>query len=80
MVMKRFFALFLSLIVAKYSIAANYHFEVDGIYYIKQGGIAAVVKKESGLNSGYTGEINIPSSVTYNDVTYTPERSNLYSQ
>lgn len=71
--MKRIFALLLCSFLATYSMADNYHFEVDGIYYIKQGGIAAVVKKENG-NSGYTGEINIPSSVTYNDVTYTVTR------
>lgn len=71
--MKRLFALLLCLTLATYSMADYYDFEVDGIYYKKssEGKTAAVVKKESGLNSGYTGEINIPSSVTYNDVTYT---------
>lgn len=43
--------------------------EIDGIYYnlIDKGNVAEVTKKPNGY---YTGSVNIPSSVTYESVTY----------
>ena len=46
--------------------AAAYDFEVDGIYYNINGNKATVT---SGTNS-YSGDVAIPSTVTYNGTTY----------
>ena len=52
-----------------YSTTFAYDFEVDGIYYNYIKISAKTVAVTSG-NSKYTGPITIPSSVTYNNTTY----------
>ena len=49
--------------------ATAYDFEVDGIYYDINGNEASVTYKTSNFNS-YSGDVTIPSTVTYNGVTY----------
>ena len=47
-----------------------YNFIVDGIYYkITGSNTVEVTCNENGYNS-YSGSVNIPSSVTYNDIIY----------
>ncbi len=48
-----------------------YDFEVDGIYYNINGNSidAAVTYKDSNYNS-YSGDVVIPETITYSDVTY----------
>lgn len=51
----------------------NYEFEVDGIYYKIEGDVACVTfqRYASGMHlSDYHGDVVIPSTVTYQDVTY----------
>ena len=51
----------------------NYEFEVDGIYYKIEGDAACVTfqRYASGMHlSDYHGDVVIPSTVTYQDVTY----------
>ena len=55
-------------------VASAHDFEVDGIYYNRSGNRAIVTFKGSNYStySGeYTGDIVIPETVTYNNVTYT---------
>jgi hypothetical protein len=51
---------------------ALYDFEVDGIYYLINGNEATVTNKagNSLKNPCYSGELAIPTTVTYNGVTY----------
>lgn len=66
LLLKRLFVAFLFLAVSTVSWA--YNFEIGGIYYnINENGTSVTVT--TGL-SKYTGSVNIPSSVQYNDVTY----------
>ena len=49
-----------------------YDFEVDGIYYIRNGSKPQVMTThKSSTESGYSGDVNIPSTVTYGSTTYT---------
>ena len=55
-------------------VASAHDFEVDGIYYNRSGNRAIVTFKGSKYytySDEYTGDIVIPETVTYNDVTYT---------
>ena len=49
--------------------AAAYTFEVDGIYYNKNGTNATVTFRDNNYNS-YSGEVIIPDTVTYDGVAY----------
>ena len=49
--------------------AAAYSFEVDGIYYNKNGTNATVTFRDNTYNS-YSGEVIIPDTVTYDGVAY----------
>ena len=54
-------------------IAPAHDFEVDGIYYNKNGDKATVTYRGSSYSSysnEYTGEVVIPASVTYDGITY----------
>ena len=51
----------------------NYEFEVDGIYYIIENGNACVTFQSwtSGIHvTNYHGDVIIPATVTYQDMTY----------
>ena len=51
----------------------NYEFEVDGIYYKIEGNVACVTYQRyaSGMHlSDYHGDVVIPTTVTYQGVTY----------
>ena len=52
--------------------AGAYNFEVDGIYYDINSDqtTVSVTYREQYAGDGYTGDIVIPSSVTYNGNTY----------
>ncbi len=52
--------------------ATAYDFEVDGIYYLKNGSKATVTYKgtNSWSHNTYSGTVNIPSTVTYDGTTY----------
>ena len=68
------FALFLA-ILSSFSFAYAYDFKVNGIYYnITGGGTKVFVTYQSYTNgsyiSDYSGNVIIPSSVTYNGTTY----------
>ena len=71
--------LFLVLMMALYALPVTaYDFEVDGIYYLKNGSNAIVTYQSypnstypsSTYSSDYTGDVVIPSTVTYNGTTY----------
>ena len=62
--------LLLTLMIAGHLTAWAYSFEVDGIYYNKNGNNATVTYRDNNYNS-YSGEVTIPSTVTYDGVTYT---------
>ena len=47
-------------------VASAYDFEVDGIYYYTSSNNATVTSR----SNGYSGDVNIPASVTYDGVTY----------
>ena len=53
---------------------SDYDFEVDGIYYNKNGdGTVSVTYRGSTYDESaneYTGDVEIPSSVTYSETTY----------
>lgn len=49
--------------------ASAYDFEVDGIYYAKDGGAVVVTYATSDYNT-YSGDLVIPSTVTYGSTTY----------
>ena len=51
------------------STATAYDFEVNGIYYNTNGTEATVTRKTTSGNS-YSGNVVIPSVVTYNGITY----------
>ena len=64
--MKKFFTIIVTLLVVN-SVSAQYDFEVDGIYYnIIDGGVEVA----NTHHYDYTGDITIPSTVTYNTQTY----------
>ena len=46
-----------------------YDFEADGIYYLKNGNEAIVTYRDLSLNS-YSGEVEIPETVTHDGKTY----------
>ena len=72
--MKRIFTFFLTLFVAG-SVWA-YYFEVDGIYYnVIDGGVEVTYTSYSDNN--YSGSVTIPSTVTYNGITYSVTRIGL---
>ena len=53
--------------------ASAYDFEVDGIYYNIDGNNVAVTYKSYTNHtyySDYAGDVTIPTTVTYNDMTY----------
>jgi len=66
--------LFTLLILVLTTLSAIAHdFEVDGIYYLKNGTNAIVTFRganQYSYNNEYFGEISIPSTVTYNGTTY----------
>ena len=67
-----FRVLLLALLTAVAFSASAHDFVVDGIYYIKNGD-EAIVTYNSSLNftaPSYSGEVNIPETVTYNGTTY----------
>ncbi len=54
-------------------LASAHDFVVDGIYYLKNGNEATVTYKGNSYSSydnEYSGNVNIPSTVTYNGTTY----------
>ncbi|MBQ6167809.1 MAG: leucine-rich repeat domain-containing protein, partial [Muribaculaceae bacterium] len=63
--------LFLPLMLALLTVAQAwaYTFEVDGIYYNKNGTNATVTFRDNSYNS-YSGEVIIPDTVTYDGVAY----------
>ena len=67
-------SLLLALIVAMLPQLASAHdFEVDGIYYLIDGNNATVTFRgtsDTQYSNEYTGEVNIPSTVTFNGTTY----------
>ncbi|MBR3981358.1 MAG: leucine-rich repeat domain-containing protein [Bacteroidales bacterium] len=65
--MKKLFTLFLTLFVA--SSVWAYDFEVDGIYYTFDS-MSETVAVTYGYYSGYSDNVTIPSSVTYNGNSY----------
>ena len=72
--MKKLFTFFLTLFVAS-SVWAQ-RFEVDGIYYyVIDGGVEVTYTSYSGNN--YSGSVTIPSTVTYNGITYSVTRIGL---
>ena len=54
-------------------VASAYDFEVDGIYYNKNGTEVSVTFKDTNYNS-YRDTVDIPKTVTYLDTTYTVTR------
>lgn len=67
--MKKFFTLFLTLFVA--SSVWAYDFEVDGIYYdIVDNGVMVTYDEFYVPTYSYSGDVTIPSSVTYNGNSY----------
>ena len=62
-------AVLLSVILSTAFTAASYNFMVDGIYYDINGNNATVVNSPD-FPSTYSGDVVIPESVAYNDVTY----------
>lgn len=58
------------MMIAGHLTAWAYSFEVDGIYYNKNGNNATVTYRDNNYNS-YSGEVTIPSTVTYDGTTYT---------
>lgn len=70
-IMRKVLSLLLLMVIPM--VAMPHEFEVDGIYYNRRGNEAIVTYR--GLTSDsysdeYSGSISIPSSVTYNGVTY----------
>lgn len=60
--------------IMSYSTAFTHDFEVDGIYYLKNGLEATVTHRGSSYTSysnEYTGDVIIPATVTYGSTTYT---------
>lgn len=51
------------------AVASAYDMVVDGIYYNKNGTKLTVTYKTTGYNS-YSGNVSIPSTLTYNGTTY----------
>ena len=51
--------------------AAAYDFEVDGIFYNFCNEEGAVQVTTPPYSESYSGTVNIPAAVTYNDSTYT---------
>ena len=71
--MKNFVKISLLLAILLPLTAAAYDFEVDGIYYKIDGSNATVTYQGEiywQSHYHYTGDVNIPSTVTYNGVTY----------
>ena len=66
---KKFLLLLLLALLLPATVAA-YNFTVDGIYYNKNGNEATVTYRTTSYNS-YSGSVTIPSTVTYDGVTYT---------
>ena len=67
----RFSLLMLALLLP--ATATAHDFEVDGIYYLKNGTEATVTYKGSSCYSysdEYSGNLTIPETVTYNGTTY----------
>ena len=54
------------------AIATAHDFEVDGIYYnrIDSDEVEVTYRGRNLLNNDYSGTVNIPASVTYNETTY----------
>ena len=67
--MKTFKHLFTALLLLCSVVASAQNFEVDGIYYNITSSTDKTVEVKSGTNK-YTGDVVIPESVVYNDVTY----------
>ena len=65
---KRIIALFMAVFVSINLFA--YDFEVDGIYYNKTSDSTVSVTSEYSFSSSYSGDITIPSGVTYNEKSY----------
>lgn len=65
--MKKFFSVLLCLAI--WLSASAYDFEVDGIYYDTIGNGQVKVTYMDGYNT-YTGNVTIPSTVTYDSVVY----------
>lgn len=60
----------IGIIVSSFTVTQAYDFAVDGIFY----NITDKSNKEVGItysSSKYKGQVDIPSSVTYNGTTYT---------
>ncbi len=73
----RLLASFVLLFMTTFSWA--YDFEVDGIYYNKNSdGVSVSVTKTSSYGA-YSGQVVIPSSVTYNDKNYSVSRIGSYA-
>lgn len=50
--------------------AGAYSFQVDGIYYEVTGNEASVTSKTGGVSNSYSGDVVIPSTVSYEGNTY----------
>ena len=71
--MKQILKLSLLLTLLLPAIAHAHNFEVDGIYYLKNGNEATVTYKGTSsdqYSDEYTGEVEIPKTVTYYGTTY----------
>lgn len=83
--MKRYFRLFLTAVIIIMSVVATYahDFEVDGIYYNKNGYKSVYVTFKGSLYNSYTneytGKVEIPSTVTYSNVEYTIQGIGMYA-
>lgn len=70
--MKKLFFLIFVLTILLPSTADAHDFEVDGIYYLRNGNDAIVTFRGTGysLYNEYSGSVTIPPSVTYDGATY----------
>ncbi len=59
----------LALLCLTTTVSWAYSFEVDGIYYNKNGNNATVTFRDNTYNS-YNGDVVIPETVTYDGITY----------
>ncbi len=75
---KVIFVLLLAFILPATALAYAYDFCVDGIYYSRSGVNAAVTCYTTGTNS-YSGDVVIPSSVTYGGTTYAVTSISYYA-
>ena len=64
----KLFAVVIAVIISNSVFA--YDFEVDGIYYNKRSDSTVAVTYKNSNGNSYSGDVTIPSSVTYDETTY----------